>query len=80
MPPMNLRSTIMLGLVVLLILTQLPTMFCILSNTPDGDIENVSNSETMSGVNSLIGCITPTSIFGVILFVGGEALVILLDG
>lgn len=76
---MNPRVAIQLVLLIFLIITQLPTMSCVMSHTPEGDIENASNSETFAGIESLIRCVTPSSIMGVIIFVGGEALAAYLD-
>jgi len=76
---MNLRGTIGLILVVILLVTQLPTMLCVLSHSPDGDIENTSTTETVNNIEGLIGCITPTSALGMVLFVVGGVVAALIE-
>lgn len=76
---MNPRGAIALILVAILLITQLPTMFCALSHTPDGDIEDTSTTETANSIESLIRCITPTSAFGMFLFVVGGVVAALID-
>lgn len=76
---MNPRGIITLILVAILLITQLPTMFCVLSHSPDGDIENTSTTETADSIESLIGCITPTSAFGMFLFVVGGVVAALIE-
>lgn len=76
---MNPRGIIILILVAILLITQLPTMFCVLAHSPDGDIEDTSTTETANNIGNLLGCITPTSAVGVIFFVVGGFVAALLN-
>lgn len=76
---MNVRGIIILILVAILLITQLPTMFCVLAHSPNGDIEDTSTAETANNIGNLLKCITPTSVFGVVLFVPGGFVAALLN-
>lgn len=76
---MNPRGVIALILVVVLLITQLPTMICVLSHSPDGDMEDVTTAETANNIESLLRCVTPTSAFGIFLFVVGGAVAALVE-
>lgn len=70
---MDLRITIALVVVVLFILTQLPTIGCILSHSPEGDLDTTT-AETGDKIVGLVSCVPPTSKFGLALFLVGGLL------
>lgn len=75
---MNPRRTIVILLLIVLLITQLPTIFCVLDQSPGGDIEDTNTTETANNIEDLVGCITPTSAFGLFFFiVGGFAAALL---
>lgn len=76
---MNMQGTIISVLMAILLITQLPTMFCVLAHSPDGNIEDTSTTETTNNIKNLVQCITPTSAFGLILFVVGGFVTALLN-
>lgn len=76
---MNIRAAGFSILLVILLITQLPTMFCALSHSPDGYVENMDTTETVNKIEGLIGCITPTSAVGMFLFVVGGVAAALVD-
>lgn len=76
---MNPRGIFALILVVILLITQFPTMFCVISHSPDGDIEDTTTTETVNKIESLLRCVTPTSAFGMFLFVVGGVVATLME-
>ena len=59
---MNSKQLFTLLLVGFLLATQLPSLICILSHTPEGDLEDTPDTtETVNEIEALVRCITPES-------------------